>query len=422
MKNVILNSAAWSGDKEITLNFPDSWNLEIIGDEIHPQLNNQELKEAFDKPIGSSLLSNVASGKTKAAIIVDDINHPTPASLIIHFILEDLKEAGILNKNIIIVFGVGTHKPAAEDEIKKKLGKISPEIKVVSHNCKQNLKFVGKSSKGKPIYVNKTVMNCDLKIGVGCIYPHISAGFSGGSKIIVPGICGLETISHIHSSFKTAKRRGDITNTEFKREIEELAEKVGLDFIVNVVLNQKRQITALFSGDRKEAYAAGVEHALKIYSIGESKNADIIISDCYPFDSNLMFAHSRGFWPLFNSKSNTTFAAIADCSAGIGYHELHKLKRSVFNRVIQRLKKVKSHQIMSPLVELQKLARFYKNTNRQILLLSEGISQDEITSVIPNAKVFTDWNILLNELESRHNQLPVKVAIYRCAPFLIPRQ
>jgi nickel-dependent lactate racemase len=380
------------------------------------------IRETFNKPISSPCLSELALGKKRIAIIVDDITRPTPSAILIPFILHDLKSAGVQDKAITIVVASGTHKPATRDEIIKKVGNISSTIKVISHDCKQNLKYLKQSSRGTPIYVNQTVMECDLKIGVGGIYPHARAGFSGGSKIIMPGVCGLETARYVHRTFQGAKQRGDLTHTDFRKDMEEITQKVGLDFIVNVVLNQKRQITGLFVGDRIIAHQAGVELAAKLYTVQAIEDADIVIADVYPFDVFLTFAYSKGLWSVLGAGNNTTTIAIATCSMGVGHHGLYSLSRSSSfgKRILRKLKKFRLQELYHPINQIKKGVQSLKKRNRNLMTLAQGITPEELKSIFPNASLYKSWDELLPKLESRHKHLPVKVVVYRCAPFLIP--
>lgn len=420
MNEVGLFSGAWHGDTAMTLRFPASWEVSVVGDGVHPSLSNEMIRERFNNPIGSACLSELASGKNRVAIIVDDITRPTPSAILIPFILADLRTAGIQDDAITIVVAGGTHRPATREEIIKKTGDIPSAIKVVSHDCKQNLRYLGKSSRGTPIYINQAVMECDLKIGVGCIYPHAWAGFSGGSKIIMPGVCGRETAQYLHSTHQGAKHRGDPAETDFRRDIEEVTRTIGLDFIVNVVLNQERRIAGLFVGDRNMAHQAGVDFATRMYTVRVIEDADIVIADVYPFDCFLTFAYDRGLWSVLGARKDTTTIALAACSMGVGQHELHSLSRSVGERITRRLKGFRLKELYNPIREFKKVSHFFKKRNLALLVLSQGITRDEIRPIFPHAKLFKDWNELLPVLESRHKRLPVKVVVYRCAPFLIP--
>ena len=146
MKEVELLSSAWYGDKPITINFPSSWDVIVVGEKSIPALTEDQIREGINNPIGSPRLSALASKRNRAAIIIDDITRPTPTAILIPFILEELKHAGINQDSINIVIASGTHTRASREDIIKKVGEgIAHKIKVIPHDCRQGLVYLGKS-------------------------------------------------------------------------------------------------------------------------------------------------------------------------------------------------------------------------------------------------------------------------------------
>jgi len=423
LKEVELLSAAWYGDRSITINFPSHWDITIIGGGNAPAITDDQIRERINNPIGSPRLSDLALKRNRAAIIIDDITRPTPTATLIPFILEGLKRAGINDGSIVIVVGSGTHKGASREDILKKVGEsLVHKINVIPHDCRQGLVYFGKSSRGTPIYVNQTVMECDLKIGVGCIYPHASAGFSGGSKIVMPGVCGIETVRYIHNYIRGANQRGGSLQNDIRLDIEEVASKVGLDFIVNVVLNQKREIAGLFAGDRILAHRQGVKFATELYTVSPVKDADIIVSDMYPFDTSLQFVPSRGLWPLIDGGGKSSKVAIAACPMGLGYHALAPLSMPLSSRFLRKLKYLQSKESLHLISRIKALKKILMRRRLEFMMLSPGITRGELKTVFPKATLFSTWSEVLGELESHHRNLPVNVAIYLCSPLKMPIQ
>lgn len=423
LKEVELLSAAWYGDKSITITFPSSWDVVVAGEKNIPALTDDQIRERIDYPIGSPKLSDLAPKRNRTAIIIDDITRPTPTATLIPFILEELKHARINQDSITIVIASGTHRSASKEDIIKKVGEnLAHKIKVIPHDCRRNLVYLGKSSRETPIYVNQTVMECDLKIGVGCIYPHASAGFSGGSKIIMPGVCGIETVRYMHNYLKGANKRGGSLQNDLRLESEELASKIGLDFIVNVVLNQKREIAGLFVGDKILAHRQGVKFATELYTISQVKDADIIVSDMYPFDTSLQFVPSRGFWLLMNGKDKGSKVAIAACPMGVGYHGLSPISMSPSSRLLHRLKYLQLKEFLHLISRIKALKKILMRRRLEFMMLSPGITREELKTVFPKASLFSTWNEILDQLEFRHRNLPVRVAVYTCSPLKIPIQ
>jgi len=420
MNEVRLLSGAWHGDNPLTLAFPESWNVTVVGDAIHPSLTAEEIRDTLNHPTGTLPLPQLATGKNRVAIIVDDITRPTPIAKLIPFLLSDLNNAGIPDEAITLFIGGGTHRPATVTEIAKKTGPLPDAIRVIAHDSKQDQEYIGQTPGGTPLYINSELMQCDLKIGIGCIYPHASAGFSGGSKIIMPGMCGLETARYAHQTFQKARYRGDPSPTDFRREMEVVAQQVGLDFIVNAVLNQKRQIAGLFAGDKITAHQTGVEFAAGLYKTPAVEDADVVIADAYPFDVFLMFAYNRGLWPVFEAKDDATTIVIAACPKGIGHHELSSRTNPARKRILRRLKTLRVQDVYNPVQFIKKTKKFLRKRNRALMVLSQGITPEELNPIFPHAKLYKNWEALLPELEARHRHSPVRVAVYRCAPLLIP--
>jgi nickel-dependent lactate racemase len=423
LREVELLNGAWYGDNPVTITFPSSWEVAVVGPVNIPTLTGEEIRERFNNPVGAPRLSVLASRRNRAAIIIDDITRPTPTAKLMQFILEELKRAGIHDDSIIIVVASGTHTRPSEDDIIKKVGaNIVGKFRVSAHNCERDLVYLGKSSRGTPLFINQAIMECDLKIGVGCIYPHGSAGFAGGSKILMPGVCGIETVRYMHSYLSTARKRGGSLQNDLRLDIEEVAGNVGLDFIINVVLGQKREIAGLFTGDKILAHREGVKFATELYSVSLERNADIVISNMYPFDTSLQYVPSRGFWPLLESGRKISKVAIAACPMGLGYHGLAPLSRSIKSRFLNRLKyfNLKEFKFLSS--RLMTLKKVLKRQSMEFMMLSQGITKEELTTVFPKAKLFSTWGELLNELEIRHKNFPVKVAVYPFSPLQIPIQ
>ena len=421
MKEVKLLSAAWYGDEPITIKFPSYWDVTVVGEENIPSLTEDQIRERINNPIGSPRLSVLASKRNHAGIIIDDITRPTPTAKLIPFMLEELKYAGINEDSIIIVIASGTHRSASREDIIKKVGEsIANNIRVIPHDCRKNLVYLGKSSRGTPLYVNQAVLECDLKIGVGCIYPHGAAGFSGGSKIIMPGVCGIETVHYMHYYLKGANQRGGSLENDIRLEMEELAAKVGLDFIVNVVLNRKREIVDLFVGDKILAHRQGVKFATELYCVNPVEDADIVVLNTYPFDTSLRFASVKGFWPLMYGKNKSSKVVIATCPMGLGYHELTPLSMSLSSRFLRRLKYIHLKESLHLISRVRALKKILMRRKLELIVLSTGITVEELKTVFPKGRLYTRLDEILGELESRHKNLPVKVSVYPCSPLQMP--
>lgn len=420
MTTIPLLKAAWHGDTSYSIWFPDDWELTLVGGTTIPPLSPQEIRSAIAAPIAAQTLPMLASGRKRVGIIVDDLSRPTPSSFLFTVVLEELTKTGIMPEKVTLFIAGGTHQPATDEEVLKKMGPLPAGIRVCSHDSQSDLDYLGKSTRGTPVFINRAIMACDLKIGIGCIYPHPAAAFSGGSKILIPGLAGYETIRYMHDHLRGAQQRGGELDNEFRREIEEITDLIELDFIVNAVLNQERRIAALFAGDRRQAFRHGVEKAKQLYSFSASQNADIVIADMYPFDANIQFAFDRGMWPLYGTKPGASKVILAACPEGVGSHMLFPVKRPLQTRIIRRLRHFHRRDIGSLPYRLKSAFTLVTQKPKDVWMLSEGIRNDEFRALFPKGTIYRTWENLLADLQAKHPKLPVRVAVYRCAPFLIP--
>ena len=290
-----VRSRAWYGDEELTLNFPTGWEVDVLGPKDAPELSDAQIEKAFAEPIGTQRIAELAKGKKSAAIIFDDLSRPTPAWRIIPFLLRELTAAGVPKSEIRFVAGVGAHRPLRDEDIKKKLGAdIAAEYEVTNHNFMSgDLRAFGNLDNGMPVYLNRVVADADFKICLGGIYPHSSVGFSGGAKLIVPGISGFTTMFYFHT-FPPGRGPAIIegqSDEPDRRDCTELAAEVlGLDVIANVVLNSRREICGMFVGDFIQAHRKGAHFAMDTYSteIPEKNQteSDLVVINCYPLDAD----------------------------------------------------------------------------------------------------------------------------------------
>jgi nickel-dependent lactate racemase len=296
-----------------------------------PTIKDKAILDAIKNPIDSEPVEKLAKGKKKICIAIDDLDRSTETDRIIPHILSDLNAAGVNDENIYIVVSLGTHRPLTRDDMIKKVGlKIIKRIKFYNHNAWENLHYLGKSSYGSPIYINKFFAKADLKIGIGMLSPHPYAGFSGGGKLILPGLSGMDTIELNHKPVNSALsgRIGQIEGNTRRAEMEEITKKVGLDFLVNTVSNSKGETAGIFCGEHSEVFESGAEFAKEIYSTDVKYGQDIGIFNAFPKDNELLQAlNALNIWSTREEshaivKKGGAIVIITAAMEGCGYHAL----------------------------------------------------------------------------------------------------
>lgn len=421
MSQLQLRTKAWFGDEVLSIDLPAPWKVVEFGPQDKPALTTDAMREVMSRPIGTSRLSEIARGKTRAVILVDDLTRPTPAADLLPLLIEELTRSGLPEQAITVMLAGGTHPPASAEDMAKKVGSsLSPAIKILAHDSRGDLADLGMSPGGLPLKVNRTVLECDLKIGIGCIYPHPIAGFSGGAKIILPAICGVETTRMMHDYLRGSRERGGSIDTELRRDMVAVARKVGLDFIANVILNHRREISGLFAGDMVQAHEEGVRSAQRMYGIPVLPEADVVVADMYPFDTSWQFAQDRGMWPIERARPGASRVVIAACPLGLGSHELFPVASPLWSRMARRITHFRMADLDRPFEKLRTVAKLLRQKQQQMMILSPGLNPHDLQSMFPQAQWYGDGTTLLTALRARHGDGPLTVALYRCAPFLIP--
>ncbi|MEO0277871.1 MAG: nickel-dependent lactate racemase, partial [candidate division WOR-3 bacterium] len=250
------------------------------------------VSEAIDNPIGSPPLPHVLEKAKSVLLLTDDYTRSTPASDILPPLVEKIESCGIRGDSIAILIALGTHRPMSQTEIERKLGKdICAKYKVVNHEWwdESKLVYLGETESGTPVIVNKMAAEFDVLIGVGQIVPHRVTGFSGGGNIVQPGICGEITTGRTHwlaAQYTGREILGKIENP-VKEEVEKVALMAKLKWIVNTIQDGQGNVISVVAGDPLLAYRAGAKISLEVYKAEMPCEADIVITDSFPFDSEL---------------------------------------------------------------------------------------------------------------------------------------
>ncbi len=263
-------------------------------DEFDAGKTEEELvREALKNPIGTPPLKELAKGKKKITLITSDHTRAVPSKLTLPILLAELRE-GNPDAEITILIATGLHRPTTEAEQRRMFGDaiVDHEKIVVNKAFEQDdYSFVTILPSGAELWVNKVALDCDLLISEGFIEPHFFAGFSGGRKSILPGIASRKTVLANHCSEfiqSPYARTGNLENNPIHRDMLFAAEKAGLAFIVNVVIDPAKKIVKAFAGHPVKAHEAGCAFLRSFCQI-EVPEADIVITSNggYPLDQNV---------------------------------------------------------------------------------------------------------------------------------------
>jgi nickel-dependent lactate racemase len=282
------------GEEIIEFSLPEKWRVVTRGEPwLFQAVENEidEVRRALKNPISAERLSNLAKGRKNAVIITYDYTRPDNVpKYVVPVILEELNAAGLKDEQITLVMGGGSHVMPNDKQIEIFYGKeLLNRLKVVVHNPDDNLIFVGATPFNTPIFANNVVVESDLKIAVGWIYPHVKAGYGAGAKTIFPGVMGRESIAihHAKHTMHPKSRPGILNGNPFREDIEEAAKLVGVDYIVDAVMTAEKKLVRCVAGDLQDAFREGCTYYDKIFCVDVPQMVDIVLTSGYPTDTHL---------------------------------------------------------------------------------------------------------------------------------------
>jgi lactate racemase len=407
MQNVTLMTGAWYNERETTIGFPDDWRLHVVRFQDRPVATDEAIHAAFNSPVGTQRIAELARDRKNAVILCDDLSRPTPAWRLLPTIIEDLHEGGLTDDDILIMMGLGCHRPMWRDALVKKLGQdIVQRFRIRQNELDDAFIHLGRTSRGTPVNINQWVMDCELKIGVSTAEPHRIVGFSGGGKLIMPGAANWDSIDALHMRLRPGEFGGSLEN-EQRLDLEEAARIAALDVSVLAVLNWKRQVTDVVVGDMIQAHRAAVQIAREAYAVDPVDNADIVVATGYPRDNDLDFSRT-GAWPLWRARAKATKILIAEATEGRGYHR-HGIVGSRRRRETQGRER-DSRPRWSP-----------TPVNPHYLFFSAVVGPAELRDSHPKAVLRRSWEQILEDLQKKYHGRRPKVAVYVSSGVSYPR-
>ena len=279
------------GKSRTTLTIPDANFLKTLmpNDIEEGPTGDEEVIRSLENPICSRRLRDLVTAGQKAVIVTSDITRPMPSCTVLPHVLKELNDGGIPDCDITVVFALGSHRAHTEEEKKKLVGE-AVYGRVACIDSKGEFTHMGTTGRGTPVDIFKPVADADIRICLGNIEFHYFAGYSGGSKAIMPGVSTRDAIQCNHSRMvREEAKAGAIAGNPIREDIDEVCERfVPVDFIVNVVLDEKKRIRRCVSGHFIEAHREGCRFLDRLYKVRIPKKADIVVVSAggYPKDIN----------------------------------------------------------------------------------------------------------------------------------------
>jgi nickel-dependent lactate racemase len=293
------------------------------------------LESALARPIGARPLAEIAKGKKTACVVVCDITRPVPNKLILPPLLRTIESAGVPRSGITILVATGLHRPNEGAELVELVGEeVANNYRCENHRGKATEEHdnLGTTPSGVPAWIDRRYTRAELKITTGLIEPHLMAGYSGGRKLICPGLAGLETVKVWHGPKFLEHPKADcgiVEGNPVHEENTRIALLAGCDFIVNVCIDGRRRVTGLWAGDMIKAWEEGVKFCREVVRAGVPKPADVVVTSCagYPLDTTWYQAVKGLTGALPIVRKGGTIVLAASLTEGLGSPEFqHRLK------------------------------------------------------------------------------------------------
>ncbi len=300
--------------------------LNVIGtlrpNELPPLADpDATIRQALVHPTDRPPLRDYARGKASAVIVVSDLTRPSPSHLLVPPLLDELNLAGIKDDRITILVALGIHRPLTDAELTTLVGEgVRHRVAVINHDP-DDVVDLGQTSHGTPVVVNRHYAEADIKICTGNIDLHFFAGYAGGAKAMMPGLSTREAIRNNHRMMTSPESRsGNLEGNPVRADIDEAGQIARIDFILNAVLNESKQVVGVVAGDPISAHRAGCQLVDRMYKVELPQQADLVIAGAggFPKDLNVYQAQKALDNASHAVRPGGVIILIARCQEGLG--------------------------------------------------------------------------------------------------------
>lgn len=348
------------------------------------------IESALDHPIGCLPLADLAAGKKSAAISVCDITRPAPNRLTLPPLLARLHRAGIPHDAVTILIATGLHRQATPQELKAILGpEIAAGYRLGNHDARDSAQHrsLGTTRRGTPVFIDERFMAADLHITLGFIEQHLMLGFSGGRKLVAPGLAAEQTIKAIHAPRfmrEPAATEGSIEQNPLHAELLEIAQMAGHDFILDVTMTREREISGVFAGSPVLAHAAGVRF-LREHSMEHLPQlADAVITSAAGYPLDLTFYQTiKGITSAEHLvKPGGRILVLGECSEGTGSPEFSEKLRT-YAGPESYLREIADTAVIPDQWQLEKLALTQRK--HELFFYTPGVAKEKLGALAANS-------------------------------------
>ncbi|WP_426131010.1 nickel-dependent lactate racemase [Pararhizobium sp. PWRC1-1] len=417
------------GHGHLTVRMPKGAEPTVIRKQQLPKIGNPKaaVMEALENPIASSPLSQLVKGRNSACILICDITRPVPNHLFLRPMIETMLAGGILRENISVLVATGLHRPNLGEELAELVGDpwVLETVRVENHyarNEEDHIDLGFTPTRATPVKLDKLFVEADLRIATGLVEPHFMAGWSGGRKVIAPGVAHHETIRTFHSArfmeHPLAVQCNLIGNPLHEEQLE-IVKLLGEVYALNTVLDEERDLVCVTFGEIIASHAAAVEFVSEATRIGlPRKYCTVVTSSAgYPLDKTYYQTIKGMVTPLDILEPGGTLIMVSECSEGFGSHEFREAQARLVELGPERFLATLTAKSLAEIDEWQTEMQLKPMRVGRIELYTTGLAgaDRELTGVTMIADL---TNAIASSMERSGNR---QVAVIPEGPYVIPQ-
>jgi len=415
------------GKTGLPIDIPDSLEVDIIRKKVMPILKDpvEAVRSSLFRPVGCKTLREEIKVNKSICILICDITRPAPNSTVLPVLVEELINAGVHPDSITVVVATGLHRPNEGEELRELVGNdwVLQTVKVVNHFAKNDEDhiFLGTTPRGMPVKLDRRFVQADVRIAIGLVEPHFMAGYSGGRKVIIPGIAHQDTIRVLHST-RMLNQDGVancvIEGNPLHEEQMAAVRMVGGSLAINTVIDEDRNISFVNFGEIEESHLAAVSFARPFFEIPVPRKYKTVITSAagYPLDRNY-YQTVKGMVGVADILDNGgDLLVVSECSEGLGASEYADSQAMLINMGMDRFLKETSQKKYASIDEWESVMQVKAMKTGTIHLYSECLSKDE--------RALTGINMIESLSEAIKKSVKEKndkhVAVIPEGPYVIP--
>ncbi len=421
------------GRSSISVRFPPECNVSVIRKPRMPVLSNpiEEVRLALENPNVSPPLSQVAASATTACILVCDVTRPVPNEILLGPIVKTLTSAGISHRDILILVATGLHRPNEGGELEALIGdkSVLDTIPIENHIALDDAAHIdlGTTQRGTPVLLDRRFVEADLKIVTGLVEPHFMAGYSGGRKVIAPGIAHADTIGVLHSAgilddpnCTTCNIKGNPLHLEQLEILRMLRAYTGTDaYAVNTVIDEDRNLAFVNFGDIVSSHQSAMDFAARYCTVPVTTKFDTIVTSAagFPLDQTYYQAVKGMITPLSILKKTGTLVLVAECKEGLGSDAFRKSQNDLLREGPSAFLKRISTKPKADVDEWETQMQANAQEEFEFCLVSDGLvgNDRELTGVHMAQSIEDGIEYALGRTTSK------QVAVIPEGPYVVPQ-